>query len=52
MQIVLKCVLAVVALWLGARIASADPQYIADPDKFAATLCICWPRKMYRRHPK
>jgi hypothetical protein len=38
MRIVLKCVLPLFALWLGTQIANADPQYIADPDKYAADV--------------
>jgi hypothetical protein len=38
MRIVLECALPVVALWLGACIANADPQYITDPDKYAADV--------------
>jgi hypothetical protein len=38
MQIVLKCALPLFALWLGICIARADPQYIADPDKYAADV--------------
>jgi hypothetical protein len=38
MRIVGRCVLALFALWLGGRIANAEPQYITDPDKYAADV--------------
>jgi hypothetical protein len=38
MQTVLKCVLSLFALWLGVSIARADPQYVPDPDKYAADI--------------
>jgi hypothetical protein len=38
MQIVLRCALPLFALWLGASIARADPQYVPDPDKYAADI--------------
>jgi hypothetical protein len=38
MQIVLRCALPLFALWLGASIARADPQYVPDPGKYAADI--------------
>ena len=38
MRIAGRCVLPLFALWLGGRIANAEPQYTADPDKYAGDV--------------